>query len=450
MRIRFFLILLLSLSPSFVSAKDIIVYGEKVDGKLVVNQSQFLEPNSNYVIKKAFDLNGMQLFLPENSKLTFKCRGKLLNGTLVGSETDLSAGKNKTVFSKIEITGTWSVRDIYSSWFDFGEDAAWNTKYMQNLSNLTSDNHLGNIYISEGVYKINVANEASSCMYIHSNTNLTIDGTIELQPCDKRFYGIVRIVDVHDVLINGKGKIVGDVVNHIGDDGQWGMGIDVWSSKNVEIKDITVKNCWGDCIYVGQSKEVKESFPEDIIIDNVTCTASRRQGLSIIAGKNILVKNSRFTDIGSIKFTPPGAGLDIEPNHYGETVLDNVVISNCVFRNNHDGKDFSSFNIDKTASVFFSNCTFEGRLVMHDKVYNITFERCDINDFYINRQNTGNIVFKNSKIHNTPPQHLLLKNIIKLEDCEYPKNNNVVFFLIILLLIGIVILVLKKKGRGMQ
>lgn len=427
-KLKYLIFIILSFVPVDLIAKNIVVRGERLNGKLVISQREFCCPNSNYIIKRVFDLDGQQIELPVNSKLVFKCGGEINNGTLVGNETDLSAGKNKTVFSKIEITGTWSVRDIYSSWFDFGEDAAWNTKYMQNLCNLTSDNHLGNVIINEGVYKINVTNEASSCMYIHSNTNLTINGSIELQPCDKRFYGILRIVDVHNVRVIGKGMIVGDVIDHIGSDGQWGMGIDVWSSKNVEIKDITVKNCWGDCIYVGQSKEVKESYPEDIIIDNVTCTASRRQGLSIIAGKNILVKNCRFTDIGSIKFTPPGAGLDIEPNNFGETVLQNVQIMNCTFRNNHDGKDFSSFNLDKTASVYFNNCTFEGRLVMHDKVYNITFERCDINDFYINRQNTGNIVFKNSKIRNTPPRHLLQKNIIKLEDCEYPKNNNVVFF----------------------
>ncbi len=429
MKTRVFLLLMVSLFTTLVSAKDIIVHGEKVNGKLVVSQHHFQQSNSNYIIKKEFDLDGKQIFLPENSVLTFKCKGKLHNGTLIGNESNLSIGKKKTVFSKLLIKGTWCVSNIYSSWFDFGEDAAWNTKYMQNLSDLTSDNHTGNIYITEGIYKINVTNESSSCMYVHSNTNLTIDGSIELQPCDKRFYGIVRIVDVHDVHISGKGRIVGDVIDHIGDDGQWGMGIDVWSSRNVVIKDIAVENCWGDCIYIGQSKDVKESFPENVIIDNVRCTASRRQGLSIIAGRNIIVKNSLFADIGTIKFSPPGAGLDIEPNRYGETIVDSIVISNCVFKNNHDGKDFSSFNLDKTASVLFNNCTFEGRLVMHDKVYNITFNQCDINDFYINRQNTGNILFVNSKIRNTPPQHLILKRIIKLDNCDYPNSSeSSVFF----------------------
>lgn len=406
-----------------MSAKNITVNGVMINGRMVVSQRQFQSQNTNYVIKGEFDLDGEQIILPKNSKIIFSSGGKLTNGKLFGNESDLTADQGKHIFSKIIIDGTWRVENIYSNWFDFGEDVAWNTKYMQNLCNLTSGNHRGDIYISEGVYKVNVTNKNSSCLNVNSNTNITIDGSIELQPCDKRFYGILRIVDVHDVKISGKGMIIGDIEHHYGDTGEWGMGVDIWSSKNIMIENITIKNCWGDCIYLGQSKEVKESYSENVVIDNVTCTSSRRQGLSIIAGMNVLVKNSKFTDIGSIKYAPPGAGLDIEPNHYGETIVNNITISHCVFRNNYNGKDFSSYNLDKTASININHCTFEGGLVIHDKGYNIVFNHCDINNIYINRQDTGNIVFKNSTLRKNPPQHLLVMKIIRVENCEYPQKR---------------------------
>jgi hypothetical protein len=95
---------------------------------------------------------------------------------------------------------------------------------------------------------------------------------------------------------------------------------------------------------LGQTSRTPDSFSDNVLIDNVCCIAGRRQGLSIIAGRNIIVRNCRFLNTGVIKSTPPGSGIDIEPNVAGTTTLDNISIENCVFRGNtnSDIKIFSN------------------------------------------------------------------------------------------------------------
>ncbi|ACT95792.1 right-handed parallel beta-helix repeat-containing protein [Dyadobacter fermentans] len=98
--------------------------------------------------------------------------------------------------------------------------------------------------------------------------------------------------------------------------------------KNVTIEGISANDGGGDGFYIGATSAIM--FSENVTLLNVKADNNRRQGLSIISGKNILVQNGTFTNS---KGEGPCAGIDIEPNtpnHY----LEKIRIINPVTRNN--------------------------------------------------------------------------------------------------------------------
>lgn len=149
--------------------------------------------------------------------------------------------------------------------------------------------------------------------------------SLHLKPSDKRSYQIIRIKDKSNIKIYNP-KIYGDRNHHLGNNGEWGMGISITGSKNIEILNCTIKNCWGDGIYVGHS--VKSSSNVTIqggIIDN-----NRRNGISVISVEKLLIKNVLISNTNGIN---PNTGIDIEPNYYYNN-LNDIRIENVITYNN--------------------------------------------------------------------------------------------------------------------
>ncbi|MEO9891002.1 right-handed parallel beta-helix repeat-containing protein [Aurantibacter sp.] len=136
--------------------------------------------------------------------------------------------------------------------------------------------------------------------------------------------------------------------------GEWRHVISLRGCVNFKIKDLTLRDSGGDGIYIAGSKS--RIFCEDIIIDNIKSLNNKRQGLSIISGKNIQINNSIFSEtIGTL----PGAGLDIEPNR-PEDIIDNIKISNSRFINNYGpGIKLALHKLtakSEDISIFVDNC----------------------------------------------------------------------------------------------
>ncbi|MFC4097899.1 right-handed parallel beta-helix repeat-containing protein [Euzebyella saccharophila] len=173
-------------------------------------------------------------------------------------------------------------------------------------------------------------------------------------------------------------------------DGEWRHCISIKSSNNILIKGLTLRDSGGDGIYISGSKNGK--YSQNILIDSIISNNNKRQGLSIISGKNVLVKNSSFLNT---KGTLPGAGLDIEPNSSSD-ILDNIVFKNCLFRNNdHSGISIALQKLDNTS-----------------KPVDISFFECVIenNHSFENKYVASEIVFHAKK--NNP-----VKGTVLLEDC---------------------------------
>lgn len=79
--------------------------------------------NTIYVVKHSIDLGGKRITMPDNCVLQFKRKGKLRNGTIVGSRTIIEA-KKKQVFDGIDIStnGSWNTPVGYPEWFGASSD----------------------------------------------------------------------------------------------------------------------------------------------------------------------------------------------------------------------------------------------------------------------------------------------------------------------------------------
>ena len=362
-------------------------------------QNRFNKPNTIYKVTKDITLSGGTLTIPEGCTLDFQ-GGSFTNGTIVGTNSDIRADEHVTIFRGIIITGTWKVKEISSGWFNFVQTVGYNNlQNLQNLFNLSSNSYNGVINISQGDYYITIANNSTDSIVIYSNTTVNLNGNIILNPNDLTNYNIVTIRQRNNIIIQGGGSIVGDVVTHTGTTGEWGMGISIYDGNNITIKDVSVKNCWGDGIYIGQVEAATTSYSSNILIDNVTIDSNRRQGISIISVENLTIRNSRIINTGAIKFTSPGAGIDIEPN-IANAMVRNINIEGCYFNGNNQGVSgdllitaliFGS-TINTTFSATISNCYFATRVRLTSSMRNLTITSSYINTLDVPK--TGSHYYK--------------------------------------------------------
>ena len=270
--------------------------------------------NLRYSIVDTVDLHNKTLKLPKDVLLCFD-GGMIRNGSLVGNNTSIKY--KGACFSDINVYGTWNIPVISTKMFDnLSKD-----NDLQKLLAFTNPEIHNDVIIQNGVYYVKSLRNDLECLRVTSNTSIVLNGIIKLRPNDYPSSYIVRITG-DNIAISGHGTIVGDKIGHTGKEGEWGMGIFIWSGNNVSIKDLNVKDCWGDCIYVGGGSS-------DIVIENCHLDNGRRQGISITSTKNIIIKDCEISNVGG---TAPGYGIDIEPNSgnsVGNVIIKNIKCINC-------------------------------------------------------------------------------------------------------------------------
>ena len=145
------------------------------------------------------------------------------------------------------------------------------------------------------------------CTINGNNSTITITNT-DLQTYKiisfNNFAKHIRINDLY---------VVGDVLTNTQTSGEWGMGFQFASNDDVVLKNCGAKYCWGDGIYLGVVSGYAETNGT-IILDNFNADDNRRQGLSIISCRNLVVIGGNYDNTGKTSYTAPGCGIDIEPN----------------------------------------------------------------------------------------------------------------------------------------
>jgi len=190
----------------------------------------------------------------------------------------------------------------------------------------------GEVTVPAGTYMINpVAQYGNSGIVLGSNMTLSLAPGAVLQalPTSTSEYVIVQLNGVQNVNITG-GTIIGNLAhNTITDLLETGMGIQVKASQHVVVEAVTVSNCWADGIYV-------VAAAQDVTISNVLANHNRRNGMSIVGAREVVVRGSTFENsTGALENGAMlnGTGVDAEPNP-GE-VIDTVLFSHCSFANNY-------------------------------------------------------------------------------------------------------------------
>lgn len=117
---------------------------------------------------------------------------------------------------------------------------------------------------------------------------------------------------------------------------------------------LTIRDTGGDGIYLGDSGE--PGYSRAVKIEDVLFENNYRQGISLISAEDVVIHNCVFKDTGG---TGPAAGIDLEPNHPSNRLV-NITVRNCVADNNQ-GPGFivspsGLSSQSKDVSVLIENC----------------------------------------------------------------------------------------------
>lgn len=185
-----------------------------------------------------------------------------------------------------------------------------------------SKHNIKNVILKKGNYLIN------DSINIPSNINLDLNSSnIIFKANSQTGYSLLKIKNQENVKVSN-GKLIGDKDTHdySGDSThEWGMGITIQGSENINIDNISVSNMTGDGIYIAKGN----NNSNNIKIQNSLIYGNRRQGISIISGENVEIC---YNEIFNIDGTNPKSGIDMEANVNTEKI-DKIYIHNNKFYN---------------------------------------------------------------------------------------------------------------------
>ncbi|WP_293932245.1 hypothetical protein [Sphingobacterium sp. UBA6645] len=138
-------------------------------------------------------------------------------------------------------------------------------------------------------------------------------------------YSIISLHYVENVRINSL-RIIGERNSHRGKQGEWGYGLFIVGSSNVQIDNVDVESCWGDGVILSGDGDMAGGISgksnENIFINKIFSSKNRRQGLTISSGKNIKIN---YINVHSTHGIAPECGIDFEPDYYYDK-LENIQI----------------------------------------------------------------------------------------------------------------------------
>lgn len=235
-------------------------------------------------------------------------------------------------YEVVEERGTINVKTFGAK----GDGVADDTAAVQKAINSIPSSG-GKVFIPAGTYMI----EALQSIRLQSNVTLLMEKRAVLKAIPNRAerYAVLTIENVSNVTVIG-GVIEGERVRHSGNKGQWGTGIQISGAKNITIKGTAANECWGDGFYIGTETFTGDDLgkiltvPENIQLIDVRANHNRRQGISVIAGRNVEILRPQLTNTEG---QDPQAGIDIEPNDPTDIVENITVVDAFTKRNSGAG-----------------------------------------------------------------------------------------------------------------
>jgi hypothetical protein len=263
-----------------------------------------------------------------------------------------SGGVNQ---SKIEDVKSGKLTEARASWWGF--DPADSTNSVQNA-------------INSGAQRVVIENMGQPWIVTPLNAvshqELVFEKGAVLQAKKGEFKGtndsLLSIVNRTNVIITGYGATLrmhrDDYAKPPYKKGEWRHTLQIKSSSNVKVSGLTMAESGGDGIYLGVA--TRGVTNKNVHILDVVLEKHYRQGISIITAENLLIEN---TIMRSTAGTAPMAGIDFEPNHFSERLV-NCVLRNCVVENNQ-GVGYAFYLPNMTAeseplSIRLEKCVARG------------------------------------------------------------------------------------------
>lgn len=217
------------------------------------------------------------------------------------------------------------------------------------------------VYIPDGTYMINgdqagFGDRTSGGIKPNNGQIILMSNNATLKAITNStgFYNVINIYNVENVRIIG-GKIEGERDTHNGTYGEFGYGISVRAAENVTIDGVESFDHWGDSICIGYDGATERVNCNNVNIQNCKLHNSRRQGISIVGGSNITIRDC---EIYNINGTAPQHGIDIEPDgDYG--YAKNVVIDNCYIHDCVEGSIVLANVTNIIENVKINNCILD-------------------------------------------------------------------------------------------
>ena len=262
----------------------------------------------------------------------------------------------------------------------------------------------GTIVVPDGTFIIN----AVSGINLKSNITLAMgpNTVLDIAATNSGIYDAIRIRNERNITISG-GTLSGERNKHLGQNGEWGMGIGIYDGIGITISGMTIKNNWGDGIYLGTTQYGDTLFGcDNIKILGCTISDNRRSNISIVDANNVTIEDCK---IANAKGTAPQCGIDIEPNADSsgripaDAICDGITIKNTTI--DTVGKD------DYYGQFFcFMTVNYPDNSIITCK--NLYIENCNLNGDCGNYSG-ANAKIKDSVIRGTfyDEQHTILENV---------------------------------------
>ncbi len=184
-------------------------------------------------------------------------------------------------------------------------------------------------------------------LYFPANSSVVFSAGVIVQalPGIGQYEHLLNIEDVQNVSLTGTpGQTVFRMNKAEYTSGEYRHCLAIQGATNVTVSGIQCNNSGGDGLHISGSVQ---PYSSAVKILNSGFDNNRRQGMSLISGKDILVSDCTFTNSNG---TLPSDGIDIEPNGVTD-VLQNIDIeSSSVTGNDGDGLAMSIVQMNATSA----------------------------------------------------------------------------------------------------
>lgn len=137
---------------------------------------------------------------------------------------------------------------------------------------------------------------------------------------------------------------------------EWRHAVTIRGSRKITLRGGRYESSGGDGIYIGPLVSSAGRKPcEEVRILDVTCHNNLRQGISVLAARDLFIANSLFSGTNG---TSPQAGIDIEPE-YGDSV--DVVVDNCNSKGNRGPAymvNLAKVTPERSIQIIFQDCIY--------------------------------------------------------------------------------------------